>query len=556
MRGGLLLILAFSLSTSSPAGAAVLHVPSGYPLIQKAVDAASPGDTVLVAPGTYSDCVHVSQEADGAVSCVVMKSGITLLGSGAEVTTIDAQLLGMCIYCKNVTDALIEGFTLKNADEEKGGWQWAPALFCRLSSPTIRSCDIGPNFDGGIICKQSADPVIADCTFTGNVAKSGGGLHIAQSSNPTVQDCDFHDNAAPIGGALYVESSSPTIEDCDVTNNTASGTGNGGGLLSVYGSPIVRHCLFADNDCGANGGGLCFEQSGGQVIACTVRGNESLGDNRHGGGVCFLDHSSTTMDSSTVVLNTVWGYNSDGGGVYCDQESDVSITNCTVAQNSLSPAAVKGLRSQGGGICCEDASPAIERTIMAFNRIGAGLACIGSAIPQVSCCDVYNNQGGDAICGVDGGGNFSADPLFCDTLSYNYGIEWASPCAPGSHPAGADTCGGALIGAAFPGCFGSVEDEGARLTRNPLVVQSTPNPFSLSTRIVFGLTEPARVTLRIYDVTGREVAALVDRPMSVGTHRVTWDGTTNSGTHATSGIYFYRLTVSGRSQTGRLVMVH
>jgi hypothetical protein len=59
---------------------------------------------------------------------------------------------------------------------------------------------------------------------------------------------------------------------------------------------------------------------------------------------------------------------------------------------------------------------------------------------------------GDALCGTDAGGNFSADPEFCSedpASSLNVWLQQDSPCAPGNHPAGA-SCG--LIGARAAGC--------------------------------------------------------------------------------------------------------
>ncbi|MFB3907751.1 MAG: hypothetical protein ACE15D_05030 [Candidatus Eisenbacteria bacterium] len=68
---------------------------------------------------------------------------------------------------------------------------------------------------------------------------------------------------------------------------------------------------------------------------------------------------------------------------------------------------------------------------------------------SVQCCDSYGNSGGDGLCGIDLGGNFSADPLFCDAPNGDYTLDWASPCLPGNHPDGVD-CG--LIGALDAAC--------------------------------------------------------------------------------------------------------
>ena len=80
--------------------------------------------------------------------------------------------------------------------------------------------------------------------------------------------------------------------------------------------------------------------------------------------------------------------------------------------------------------------------------------------------------------------------------------------------------------------------------------QNYPNPFNPSTTIGFDLGTTSRVTLDIYDVTGRKVAELLDSPMTAGYHSVRFDGSGFS-----SGIYFYRLTTDNFVQTRQLVLV-
>ena len=94
-----------------------------------------------------------------------------------------------------------------------------------------------------------------------------------------------------------------------------------------------------------------------------------------------------------------------------------------------------------------------EQTAMIKRCIVAGTTgqvCNGA--PTLSCCNLFGNSSGDAICGVDGGGNFSANPQFCaadPAATLNPLLQADSPCAPGNHPGGAD-CG--LIGAGPVGC--------------------------------------------------------------------------------------------------------
>jgi hypothetical protein len=67
--------------------------------------------------------------------------------------------------------------------------------------------------------------------------------------------------------------------------------------------------------------------------------------------------------------------------------------------------------------------------------------------------------------------------------------------------------------------------------------QNFPNPFNPSTVISFQLPVDGDVNLAVYDALGREVAVLVDEPMSAGAHSVTFDAS-----HLASGVYIYVLT--------------
>jgi len=84
-----------------------------------------------------------------------------------------------------------------------------------------------------------------------------------------------------------------------------------------------------------------------------------------------------------------------------------------------------------------------------------------------------------------------------------------------------------------------------------------PNPMNPTTRIQFtNGTENGRVTLKIFDVTGRLVKNLVDGKMTAGVHEVTWDGGYEDGSTAPSGMYFYKMTAGGGfTASKKLVMM-
>jgi uncharacterized protein (DUF362 family) len=75
-----------------------------------------------------------------------------------------------------------------------------------------------------------------------------------------------------------------------------------------------------------------------------------------------------------------------------------------------------------------------------------------------------------------------------------------------------------------------------------------PNPFNPSTMIVFSLPRNAYVTLKIYDITGREIETLVEGEVPPGEHRLQWSAEGLAG-----GVYFCRMTAKGYSQTIKLL---
>ncbi len=81
--------------------------------------------------------------------------------------------------------------------------------------------------------------------------------------------------------------------------------------------------------------------------------------------------------------------------------------------------------------------------------------------------------------------------------------------------------------------------------------ENYPNPFNSATRISFSLPVPTSVSLRVYDVLGREVATpLKDHLMSAGLHQVAFDAAALA-----SGIYLFRMEAAGQIQTRKMVVL-
>lgn len=86
--------------------------------------------------------------------------------------------------------------------------------------------------------------------------------------------------------------------------------------------------------------------------------------------------------------------------------------------------------------------------------------------------------------------------------------------------------------------------------------QNFPNPFNPVTTIRFYLFEPATVTLRIYDAAGRLVRSLIgNERYGEGIWEMDWDGCNAEGALVPSGIYFYVLDASGKTESRKLVVL-
>lgn len=83
-----------------------------------------------------------------------------------------------------------------------------------------------------------------------------------------------------------------------------------------------------------------------------------------------------------------------------------------------------------------------------------------------------------------------------------------------------------------------------------------PNPVTGRANFSFELRRAGHVALRVYDVTGRRVAKLVDATLPVGTHSVNWAGLGDDGERLRSGVYLYELSMGGQRSTRRLILTN
>jgi hypothetical protein len=95
-----------------------------------------------------------------------------------------------------------------------------------------------------------------------------------------------------------------------------------------------------------------------------------------------------------------------------------------------------------------------------------------------------------------------------------------------------------------------IEDTFASLPGTTQLLQNYPNPFNPVTTISYQLSGSGHVTLKVYDMLGRETATLVDRRQPTGVYSVQFNAE-----HLSSGVYYYRLNAGGVVKTGRMALV-
>ncbi len=101
----------------------------------------------------------------------------------------------------------------------------------------------------------------------------------------------------------------------------------------------------------------------------------------------------------------------------------------------------------------------------------------------------------------------------------------------------------------------SVDDQVAVIPADFHLYQNFPNPFNPSTTIRYSIVEPGNVSIKIYDVLGREVKTLVNEVKTAGTYSSTWNGYNNFGNKVSSGIYFYRMESGSFIEAKKMILL-
>jgi parallel beta-helix repeat protein len=389
--------------------------PSDFSTIRAAIDDANGGDTVLVAPGTYTG--DGNHDIDFKGKAITVRSADPNDPAIIASTIIDCQDQGRGFIFESgeQADSILEGITITNGRAEYGG-----GILIRNSSPTVSRCTISycsevhPSYlAGGGICIFNGDPLITDCTIRNNAVFFDGAGIYCDGGSPMVVNSIIENNQAGWGdgsGIYYKGSGRPSIINCTIRSNSAnpiessdrtirtnaiSRGGDGGGIFIYGGQPIVSQCSIIENT-GGRGGGLFIRESSPLISHCSIENNLAASSGGlYLGGMGWSDaytirvehcrisgNSANTTGGLSIRLCTLYMYNcviSDnsslygvtGGGLDIHGLTIAEIDQCTIVGNKVVEDP-PGVRCVGGGLFIQRSDVKIANSIIRWNRATKG----------------------------------------------------------------------------------------------------------------------------------------------------------------------------------------
>jgi len=96
---------------------------------------------------------------------------------------------------------------------------------------------------------------------------------------------------------------------------------------------------------------------------------------------------------------------------------------------------------------------------------------------------------------------------------------------------------------------------------NPTVMPLTyelrnayPNPFNPNTTVEYALPVSNQVLIEVYNTLGQKVRTLVDRYVTAGVYKATWDATDDNGNLVPAGLYFYKMQASHYNSVKKMIL--
>lgn len=293
-----------------------------YATIQAAVDAASDGDEIKVAQGTYTD-IHARA---GITQVVYISKSVTIQGGyaannwsvadpGAHATILDAGGKGRVLYVTSYNDITIQDLRVTGGDAAGlGGDPWGNdaggGVFVNMTPVHLRHIVVANSkaYRGGGLFLNSSDSVIQDCEIISNTADSGAGLYLVGGHDRLQRNVIRTNRSDWGGGGLLLNGSDSTLTNNVIIDNQA-GTYEGGGIFFYAGAPQLLYTTIANN----SKSGVFVDNGGGNFSTMVTMTNTIISG--HAVGVKI----SSRQNNTVALAATLWHGNATnreiGGGV-------------------------------------------------------------------------------------------------------------------------------------------------------------------------------------------------------------------------------------------------
>lgn len=347
----------------------------------------------------------------------------------------------------------------------------------------------------------------------------------------------------------------------------------GGGIITAFTSPTIRHNIIRNNNvnrpggASTGGGGIRVGDGSPRILNNIIMNNAGM----YGGGIVSNYASPIIRNNlilSNVVSQAIAGLPTYGGGGIWFNGSVAGnrVENNTIFWNSSTGTVNTGVNGRGGGVLAIGGSTINSRN----NIIGGNSQTTGGQVTGVGATVLATYS--DIEGGFAGVGNINENPMFADTSYY---LQPNSPCVDAGDTSAVfndpPNPGNPLLArwpahggrrndiGAYGGPWGGiiatiltsvVERRGEGVPDRVALFQNYPNPFNPTTTIAYELSEGGEVSLKVFDLLGKQVATLVEGVQQPGAYRVTWNARDIS-----TGVYIYKLSAGAYNKTQKLVVL-
>ena len=289
----LLAVFAPAVAFSAPAVHTVTDFgdSNGAGQLRTLMNAAAPGDTIIIPPGTIVLAGAANDNANASGDLDVTKD-LTIIGAGAELTIIDGAGRDRIFHVLSGQTAAISGLTMRNGFIDPHD----PSLF----EPS----------GGGLLSRGNV--TLADVIVAENTAQGGGGIAnftpgVMSISGATIRD-NFSSGITANGGGIS-NFGTMTIDSSTISGNTISppgGSTQGAGIINVDTMSITNSTVSGNFTEGGLGAGI-YQTPFANILRLT---NVTVAQNR----TLHLGGGLMSVGGKVVMANTILSDNEDGFG--------------------------------------------------------------------------------------------------------------------------------------------------------------------------------------------------------------------------------------------------